>query len=106
MSSEHPTPTASNRRYAKAYATHYTQRDLLGALRAYEEVIDLYPSAPEAEYSRSQMRNIVKLVIPAKDLLASEVALVRRRLEHLGTDTPGASQNLQPRHLPATPHHE
>jgi len=83
MSSQHPIGTASARNYAEAYATHYTKRDLLEALRAYERVIELHPNAPEAEYSCAQMRNIVVRVIPEKELLASQVALARRHLQRL-----------------------
>ena len=89
MSSQHPLDTESARHYAAAYATHYTQRDLLGALHAYSEVIELHPTAPEAEYSRSQMRNIVKFVVPARELLASQVELVRRHLQRV--DDPSAA---------------
>jgi hypothetical protein len=81
MSSKHPLTAESARQYAEAYATHYTRRDLLGALRAYDEIIELHPNAPEAGYSRSQMRNIVNLVVPARELLAFQVELVRRHLQ-------------------------
>ena len=84
MSSEHPIGTESARSYAAAYAAHYSQHDLLAALQAYAQVIELHPTAPEADYSRSQMRNIVNLVVPARDLLASQVALAR---QHLGKST-------------------
>jgi regulator of sirC expression with transglutaminase-like and TPR domain len=89
MSSQHPLDTESARDYAAAYATHYTRRDLLRALQAYDQVIELCPTAPEAEYSRSQMRNIVKLVVPARELLASQVELVRRHLQRV--DNPSAA---------------
>ena len=89
MSSQHPIGTDSARRYAAAYRAHYTHQDLLGALHAYSEVIELHPTAPEAEYSRSQMRNIVKLVVPARELLASQVELVRRHLQRV--DNPSAA---------------
>jgi hypothetical protein len=87
MSSQNPLGTASARHYAAAYATHYTQRDLLGALHAYDQVIEQHPSAPEAEYSRSQMRNIVKLVVPARELLDTQVELVRRHLQHVDAES-------------------
>lgn len=76
MSSRHPMPTASARNYSKAYAMHYTQKDLLGAVWAYGQVIELHPNAPEAEYSRSQLRNIVHLMVPARELLAAQIQLV------------------------------
>ena len=83
MSSRHPLSSASARRYAAAYATHYSQGDFLGALQAYDQIIELYPNAPEAEYSRSQMRNIVNLVVPARELLASQLELVRQHLQRV-----------------------
>ena len=88
MSSEHPHSTASARDYAKAYATHYSQRDLLAALGFYGDVIELHPESDEAEYSRSQMRNIVKAVVPAQELLDSQLELVRRHLSRVDGDEP------------------
>lgn len=87
MSSRHPISTASARCYAAAYAAHYTQNDLLGALQAYAHVIEHHPTAPEAEYSRSQMQNIVKQVIPARELLASQLELVRQHLGQVDDDS-------------------
>ena len=84
MSSQHPVGTESARNYARAYAMHYSQRDLLGALTAYDEVIVQHPTSPEADYSRAQMHNIVKSVIPAPTLLASDVELARRHLQQAG----------------------
>jgi hypothetical protein len=81
MSSQHPLETASARQYASAYARHYTEHDLLGALQAYGEVLEQHPNAPEAEYSRSQMRNIARSVIPARELLTAQVDLARLRLQ-------------------------
>lgn len=82
MSSRHPIGTASARSYAAAYATHYTQHDLGAALDAYDAVIEQYPTTPEADYSRAQMMNIVRQVVPSRELLASQVALVREYLEY------------------------
>ena len=81
MSSQHPIGTESSRSYAKAYSLHYSHRDLLGALTAYDHVIEQHPTSPEADYSRSQMYNIVRSVIPASRLLASQVELARRTLQ-------------------------
>ena len=44
-------------------------------------VMEQHPTTPEAEYSRSQMLNIVRLVVPKKELLASQVELVREHLQ-------------------------
>jgi len=78
--------------YAAAYAIHYTERDLLGALRAYGQVIELYPSAAEAQYSRAQIRNIVDLVVPAAEQLSSQVALA---LEHLQPNSDDSTAGAQ-----------
>jgi hypothetical protein len=63
-----------------AHASHYAERDYPAALRSYDQLIALHPGAPEAEYARTQMRNIAKSVIPAKELLAAELELVLRCL--------------------------
>jgi hypothetical protein len=75
---ERSTPALS---YADAHAIHYSERDLPAALRSYHQLIALHPGAPEAGYARTQMRNIVKSVIPAKELLAAELALALRYLQ-------------------------
>ena len=80
MSSQHPLPTASAREYAEAYATHYTERDLTAALNEYNEVIVRHPESLEAEYSRAQLRNIVRSVVPADELLAAVVGLAHEVL--------------------------
>lgn len=85
MSSRHPVSTEAARNYAIAFAIHYVQEDLLAALRAYDQVIEHHPASPEADYSRAQMRNIVARVVPARELLASEVEAARRRLTPSGT---------------------
>jgi hypothetical protein len=90
MSSRHPIGTASARSYADAYAMHYAERDLMEALRCYEEILTAHPTAPEADYARSQMRNITRLVIPAQELLDSQVELARQHLRRIDAD-PAAS---------------
>jgi hypothetical protein len=89
MSSQHPIGTESSRSYAAAYALHYSQRDLLGALTAYDHLIERHPTSPEADYSRSQMHNIVRSVIPASQLLASQVELARRALQEVDAPLAG-----------------
>jgi hypothetical protein len=70
----------SEQRYTDAYASHYSERDYSAALWSYDQIITLYPGAPEAGYARTQIREIVKSVIPAKELLAAELELVLRYL--------------------------
>lgn len=75
---------------------HYSQRDLLGALTAYDEVLERHPTSPEADYSRAQMHNIVKSVIPAPTLLASEVELARKQLQQVGAASRGSNDSSPP----------
>ncbi len=63
-----------------ARSTHYTQRDLTKALHAYDEVIAQHPESLKAGYSRAQLRNIVRSVVPSNELLAAEVRLAHEVL--------------------------
>jgi hypothetical protein len=60
--------TASAQQYAAAYETHYTTRDLREALRLYKSIMVESPDSAEAGYSRSQIQNIAKAVVPEKEL--------------------------------------
>jgi len=73
-------PADAARLYAAAHALHYSEHDLLAALRAYERIIALHPGTPEAGYARTQIRNIVQSVVPAEELLAAQVDLASRHL--------------------------
>jgi hypothetical protein len=74
--------TEANRRYAAAYAAHYTENDLPSAMRLYKQVMASHPSDPEAEYSRAQIQNIVNAVVPKQELLDAQMELALRHLEH------------------------
>ena len=87
MSEVHDPPATAAEQYSEAYATHYTTRDLLGALRAYGQVIQSHPDEAEAGYARSQIKNIVNLVVPAGELLTSQIA---QAVEHLQRDVDDA----------------
>jgi hypothetical protein len=82
-------PTEGNRQYAAAYAAHYTEHDLPSALRLYRQVMASHPSDPEAEYSRVQIQNIVKAVVPKQELLDAQLELV---LAHFEQDGPPDAQ--------------
>ena len=69
------------RDYADAYASHYSERDLLTAPRSYESVISRHPDSPEAEYSHSQIHNIASLVVPRNDLMTACIDLAVRHLK-------------------------
>ncbi len=72
--------TMASRAYDKAHDAHYAIKDLHQALELYNGVLAEHPDTQEAEYSRTQMQNIVKSVVPTKDLLAAQVELA---LAHL-----------------------
>jgi len=75
-------------KYAQAHAAHYAERDLLGALRSYCQVIASHAGAPEAGYSRAQILGIVNQVVPAAELLAAQTELA---LQHLRLDSDGTA---------------
>ena len=79
--------TMASRAYDKAHAAHYATKDLHQALGLYGSVMAAYPDTLEAGYSRTQMHNIVKSVVPAEALLAAQVELT---VSHLGADAPPA----------------
>ena len=76
--------TMASRAYDKAHDAQYATKNLNEALGLYEGVLAAYPDTLEAEYSRTQMHNIVKSVVPADDLLAAEVELTHDTLERDG----------------------
>ena len=90
MSNVHHPPATAAEQYAQAYAIHYTERDLLRALQAYDQIIESNPSAVEAGYARSQIRNIVNLVVPAGELLTSQAAQAVEHLQRDGDDAVAA----------------
>ena len=73
-------PTGSARSYAAAYAAHYSERNLAAALQLYMELIASRPNAPQAGYSRAQFQNIVNAVVPAQELLDTQIKLALARL--------------------------
>ena len=73
--------TGSERAYAAAHAAHYSQHNLAAALQLYVELIASRPNAPEADYSRAQIRNIINSVVPAQQLLDAQIGLAFARLD-------------------------
>jgi hypothetical protein len=69
-------PTDARRQYTAAYAAHYSERDLPLALRLYQELVALHPSAVEADYARAQIQNIVNAVVPRPELLNAQMNLL------------------------------
>ena len=79
--------TETAQQYAAAYAAHYTERDLPGALRRYVNVIAAYPNEQEADFSRAQVQNIVNAVVPTQELFDAQVNLAAAHFAHAGQAT-------------------
>ncbi len=77
--------TMASRAYDKAHSMHYATKDLHQALELYQGVLGAYANTQEAEYSLTQMHNIVKGVVPKDDLMTAQVDLALARLEHEGS---------------------
>ena len=75
------------RKYAAAYAAHYTERDLPGALQLYMNVIASHPNEQEASFSRSQVQNIVNTVVPKEELFDTQVNLAATHFARAGLST-------------------
>lgn len=74
--------TEAGQQYAVAHAAHYGTKDLLSALGLYKGVITAHQGTQEAGYSRSQIQNIVRSVVPEEKLLEAQVNLVSAHCEH------------------------
>ena len=88
--------TMASRAYDKAHTAHYATKDLHQALGLYWVVMATHPDTLEAEYSRTQMQNIVKSVVPTEELLAAQIELT---IAHLGADGPSAIEPVPPTQL-------
>ena len=65
----------AGRQYAAAHAAHYVARDLPLALQLYQAVLASNPSTKQADYSRTQVQNLVNAVIPKQELLEAQMDL-------------------------------
>jgi hypothetical protein len=74
-------PTEAGQQYAAAHEAHYATKDLVEALGLYKGVMAEHPNSQEAEYSRTQIHNIVKSVVPEQKLLDAQVELTLANLE-------------------------
>jgi len=74
--------TEAGQQYAAAYAAHYKTKDLHEALELYKGVMAAHPNTREAEYSRSQIQNIVNAVVPKQELFDAQVDLALAHFEH------------------------
>jgi hypothetical protein len=71
----------AEQQYASAYDAHYTTKDIHKAFALYEHIIAAHPGTQEARYSRSQVQNIVKAVVPEKKIMDSLLELARIHIE-------------------------
>ena len=69
--------TESGQKYALAYA----MKDLHAALNLYKDVITVFPDSREAEYSKSQINNIAKAVVPEQMLFNTQLDLALTQFE-------------------------
>lgn len=72
--------TKAGQQYAIAYETHYTAKKLGKALQLYQAVLGTYPEALEAKYSRTQILNIIRTVVPEQTLFDTHVELASTQL--------------------------
>ena len=73
--------TEAGQKYASAYEMHYTTKDAHKAFKLYEGIIASHPDTKEAEYSRSQIQNIVNSVVPKKEINDSLMKLARTHFD-------------------------
>ena len=71
----------ATRDQAMAYDAHYSRRDLACAIHLYQKLMASHASSPEAGYSVVQIQNIVRSVVPARDLLDAQAELALTCLE-------------------------
>jgi hypothetical protein len=84
----------ARQQYAAAQAAQFETKDLHEALELYKRIVAAHPDAKEAGYSRSQIQNIVKNVVPEDELLEAQVSMA---MAHLGGD------RRQAREIPVAP---
>ncbi len=73
--------TEANRQYNIAYSMHYKDKNLNSALEMYRTITVLHPNAPEAEYCRMQINNIVNSVVPKQAILDAQMDLAHNYLD-------------------------
>ncbi len=81
MKNETEVPDVSQQ-YSAAHAAHYNgTKDLGQALELYLDIMAAHPNTQEAGFSRSQIRNIVKAVVPEQQLFDVQVDLTLARFK-------------------------
>lgn len=74
--------TEAGQQYAVAHAAHYQTKNLREAIGLYKRVITAHRGTQEAGYSRSQIQNIVKTVVPEEKLFEAQVNLALAHCKH------------------------
>ena len=70
------------------------RRNLREALALYKGILAAHPDTQEAGYSRSQIQNIIKEVVPERELFEAQVGMA---MAHFGGD------RQQETRIPVTP---
>ena len=85
--------TEASWQYAAAHAAHYETEDLREAHRL-RGILAAHPDSQEAGISQSQIRNIIKEVVPDRELFKAELGMA---MAHFDGD------RQQERPIPITP---
>lgn len=67
--------TEAGRQYAAAYDIHYGSNDLREAFKLYRKIMTDYPDTKEAGYAKSQIQNIVSIIVPKEERLEIQMDL-------------------------------
>jgi hypothetical protein len=87
-------PTEAGLQYAEAYEAHYNSKNMHNAFLLYNRVIAAHPESRGAEYSRSQLQNILKAVVPKQKIAEFMQQLMVEHFEQ--TAAPGsAAQSMK-----------
>lgn len=78
------TCTEAGDEYSAAYGKHYKTKNMHEALVLYRQIVNVHPGTPEAEYSRSQIQNIVNTVVTKQEIEDAMVALALTYFEQQG----------------------
>ena len=73
--------STSGQHYAEAYEKHYGTKDSYAALLAYKGIVADNPDSKEADYSRSQIQNIMRDVVPKEALYEAQLNLALKYAE-------------------------
>ena len=81
------TSTSASGEYAAAYAAQYREQDWPLAVQLYRKLLAAHPDEREADYAWMQIQNIVRAVVPRRELLDAQLELLRLRSPHAANRT-------------------